>query len=46
MLTLDYTYTPNRMGRMLKGITDKQMRRGVNGLAEDLQKECERVATG
>jgi uncharacterized protein YndB with AHSA1/START domain len=46
MLTLDYSYTPNRMGRMLKGITDKQMRKGLNGLAEDLQKESERVATG
>ena len=44
MLTLDYSYTPNRMGRMLKRVTDKQMRKGIGGLAEDLQKESERVA--
>ena len=43
-LTIHYDYTLNRMGRLAKGPTDKQMRKGIGGLAEDLQKESERIA--
>ncbi len=43
-LTLHYSYTPNRLGRVAKGSTDKQMRKGINGLADGLQKESERIA--
>jgi uncharacterized protein YndB with AHSA1/START domain len=45
-LTIHYDYTLNRMGRVAKGTTDKQMRKGMNGLAEALQKESERIAAG
>ena len=41
MLTLDYSYTLNRLGRLLKGYTDKRMRQGIGGMAEDLQRESE-----
>lgn len=43
-LTLHYSYTANRLGRVAKGTTEKQMQKGINGLADDLQKESERVA--
>ncbi|MGI9624854.1 MAG: SRPBCC family protein, partial [Acidimicrobiales bacterium] len=43
-LTLHYNYTPNRLGRTVKGSTGKQMRKGMNGLVEDLQRESERIA--
>jgi uncharacterized protein YndB with AHSA1/START domain len=43
-LTLHYNYTPNRMGRIAKGQTDKQMRKGIGGMADDLQQESERIA--
>lgn len=43
-LTIDYSYEPNRMGRLAKGTTDKQMRKGINGLADDLERETVRVA--
>jgi hypothetical protein len=42
-LTIDYSYEPNRVGRVAKGTTDKQMRKGITGLADDLQRESERV---
>lgn len=45
-LTLHYSYTPNFMGRMMKGYTDKQMRKGIGSLAKSLQRESERVASG
>lgn len=45
-LTLNYSYTPNRLGRIAKGSTDKQMRKGLGGMADDLQRESERVAAG
>ena len=44
-LTLHYSYTPNLLGRFLKRSTDKQMRKGIAGLARDLQRESERIAT-
>lgn len=43
-LTLHYTYTPNLLGRLLRGYTDKQMRKGIGGLAKALQAESERLA--
>jgi uncharacterized protein YndB with AHSA1/START domain len=45
-LTLHYDYTPNRLGRIAKGTTHKQMEKGLSGLADDLQKESERIAAG
>ena len=32
------------MGRFLKGFTDKQMRKGIGGMAKGLQRESERIA--
>lgn len=43
-LTLNYSYTLNMMGRMLKGYTDTQMRKGIGGLTKGLQQESERIA--
>lgn len=43
-LTLHYTYTLNLMGRLMKGYTDKQLRRGLGGLAKSLQVESERIS--
>ena len=43
-LTLHYTYTLNLMGRLMKGYTNKQMRKGIGGLAESLQAESERIS--
>ncbi|MEM7341582.1 MAG: SRPBCC family protein [Actinomycetota bacterium] len=45
-LTLNVTYNPNRLGRMAKGVTDKQMRKGMGALADDLARESNRLATG
>ena len=44
-LTLHYSYTPNLLGRLAKGYTDKQMRKGIGGLAKALQQESESIAT-
>jgi uncharacterized protein YndB with AHSA1/START domain len=44
-LTLHYSYTLNAMGRLVKGYTDKQMRKGIGGMAKGLQQESERIAT-
>ncbi len=44
-LVLHYRYTPNLLGRLVKGYTDKQMRKGIAGLAKGLQQESERIAT-
>jgi hypothetical protein len=43
-LTIRYTYEPNRVGRVAKGSTEKQMKKGISGLADDLQRESERIA--
>ena len=43
-LTIDYSYEPNRLGRVAKGTTNKQMKKGISGLADDLQRESERIA--
>ncbi|MBK5109838.1 MAG: SRPBCC family protein [Thermoleophilia bacterium] len=45
-LTLNYRYELNRLGRLMKGYTDKRMREGIGGLAESLQQESERLAVG
>jgi hypothetical protein len=44
-LTLHYSYTLNAMGRLVKGYTDKQMRKGIGGMAKGLQQESERIVT-
>ena len=44
-LTLHYSYTPNLLGRVLRGYTDKQMRKGIGGLTKGLQRESETMAT-
>jgi len=43
-LTLHYSYTLNRLGRLAKGTTDKQLRKGLGGLVDGLQRESERMA--
>jgi len=43
-LTLHYSYTLNRLGRVAKGTTEKQMKKGINGLADNLQAASESVA--
>jgi len=43
-LTLHYSYTLNRLGRLAKGTTDKQLRKGLGGLVEGLRRESERMA--
>lgn len=45
-LTLHYSYTPNLLGRLLKGYTDKQMRKGIGAMAKGLERESERIAAG
>lgn len=44
-LVLHYSYTLNRMGRMVKGSTEKQMRKGIDGMVSGLQRESESIAT-
>lgn len=43
-LTINYEYTPNVMGRLMRGMLDKQMRKGMAGLARDLQQASESAA--
>lgn len=43
-LTVHYSYTLNRLGRIAKGYTDKQMRKGIGGMTEGLKEESERLA--
>lgn len=45
-LTLNYTYDLNFLGKLMKGYTDKLLRRGIGGLAKSLQEESERVTAG
>jgi uncharacterized protein YndB with AHSA1/START domain len=45
MLTLHYSYTPNLLGRLVRGYTDKQLRKGIGGLAKGLQRESERMVS-
>jgi uncharacterized protein YndB with AHSA1/START domain len=45
-LNLHYSYTPNLLGRLLKGYTDKQMRKGIGGMSKALQRESERIHAG
>lgn len=42
-LTLRYSYTLNFLGRLLKGYTDKQMRKGIGGMTKGLKQESERT---
>ncbi|MEM9133756.1 MAG: SRPBCC family protein [Actinomycetota bacterium] len=43
-LTLGVEYRPNRLGRIAPGTTEKQMHKGMNGLADDLAREGARRA--
>ena len=43
-LTLHYSYTPNLLGRLVKGYTETQMRKGIGSMAKGLQQESERIA--
>ena len=43
-LTLHYSYTLNRLGRVATGTTAKQLEKGIRGLADSLKEECERAA--
>jgi len=45
-LNIHYSYTSNLLGRLMKGYTDKQMRKGIGGMAKGLQRESERIAAG
>lgn len=45
-LSLHYSYTLNTMGRLAKGYTDKQMRKGIGSMAQGLQRESEHISTG
>ena len=40
-LTLIYNYTPNRMGKLMKRTTHKQMTKGIGGLADGLKEASE-----
>jgi uncharacterized protein YndB with AHSA1/START domain len=40
-LTLHYSYTVTRLGRLVRGYTDKQMQKGIGGLVKALQLESE-----
>jgi carbon monoxide dehydrogenase subunit G len=44
MLIVEYSYTLNRLGSLAKGTTDKQMRKGLSGMAQGLAEESERFA--
>ena len=44
-LVLHYSYTLNRLGRLVKGYTDKQMRKGIGGMTKGLKQESERIAS-
>lgn len=43
-LNLHYSYEPNFLGRLMRGYTDTQMRKGIGGLAKSLAVESERLA--
>ncbi|NQU37228.1 MAG: hypothetical protein HQ526_06465, partial [Actinobacteria bacterium] len=40
-LTIHYSYTLNRLGRVAKGTTAKQLRKGIGGMADDLVRASE-----
>lgn len=44
-LKLRYDYTLNSIGRLVKGVTGRQMRKGIGGLADGLKEESERIAS-
>ena len=45
-LQLRYSFTVNRLGRMARGTTERQLRKGIGGLVDALDQESERVAGG
>lgn len=42
-VTIEFDYTPNRLGRVASGTIDKQMRKGFEGLADALKQTSESV---
>ena len=42
-LAVHYSYDLNWLGRLSKGTTDKQMRKGIGGMVKGLQVESERL---
>ncbi|MCP4968446.1 MAG: hypothetical protein GY926_24835 [bacterium] len=44
VLTLNYSYTPNLLGRLMSGYTDKQMRQGIGSMTKGLKRESETMA--
>jgi len=45
-LTIHYSYTLNRLGRVAKGTTGRQMKKGINGLGDNLRAASELIAAG
>jgi len=43
-LSVHYSYTLNRLGRIPKGYTEKQMRKGIGRMTKGLKTESERIA--
>ncbi len=43
-VTIHYRYQLNRLGRAVKGTTDRQLRKGMAGLLDGLGAESERIA--
>lgn len=40
-VTFRYRYTPSRVGRILGGVLEKMLAKGLDGLMTGLQQECE-----
>jgi hypothetical protein len=45
-LQLHYSFTLNRLGRVARGTTERQLQKGIGGLVDALEQESERVAAG
>lgn len=43
-VTIDYSYEPNLLGKLMKGYTHKQMEKGIAGVAKNLDVESRRIA--
>lgn len=42
-VTVNYTYTPNIMGKLMGPMLDQQLRKGLGGMLKGLQQEAEQV---
>lgn len=45
-LQLHYSFTLNRLGRVARGTTERQLQKGIGGLVDALEQESDRVAAG